>query len=108
MEDRSPALLASVVSPRLVNSFPLRNLAMTNEDIAMGIRGSAVDCPLAIVLRRVPWIVAVDLSGPQPRFTDRNGNGHNLDLPQEIIDWIGRFDRGEKVEPMNVVLHGDL
>lgn len=101
--DRSPELMLGVSSYIPVYG-PTQTIPMTPEDMAEGIRGDAMDCPIARMLLRVPGIIAVNLSGRHPTFTDQFGNERRLVLPAEIAEWIGRFDRGEPVEPLNVIL----
>ena len=73
---------------------------VTEEDIAEGRRGDGATCAFArAVMRLDPAVEAINLSGENPTVT-RLGVTRPVGVSREFVEWIGKFDRGEPVEPV--------
>lgn len=72
-------------------------VSVTAEDISIGVRYRSCLCPVALAMTRasgkqvIVWLHQWSYEGVYPSFSD---------LPREVVGWIMRFDKGEKVEPM--------
>lgn len=102
--DRSPELARvpyNSVSPTLKQMFGQMTPAqVTGEDIEEGQRGDGATCAFARAVKRIdPTVTDMNLSGENPSFT-RDGVIQALQLHPDIVEWIGKWDRGEPVEPM--------
>lgn len=93
--DRSPEL--SRAATRSGGLFG-RPLEMEPEDISESVRGSGAKCALARLIYRKIGKVA-NLEGERPTI-----DGKPVWLGPDIIEWIGRYDRGEPVEPITINL----
>jgi hypothetical protein len=100
--DRSRELLksAGTATPSVVSE--VRYEVVTAEDIEQGRRGDGIACALARALQRAFPGTEFDISGEHPTV-----NGNPLVLHPDIAEWIGRYDRGEPVQPfvIEVNLH---
>lgn len=70
---------------------------ITDADIRAGIRGNGRACALAFVLDRMFPGADVNIDGEHPTV-----NGSPLAIDHQIVDWIGKFDRGEDVVPLDI------
>jgi hypothetical protein len=105
--DRSPELARNPgIPPSLMQGLGGRMLTMLPADVENGVRGDGDRCPFACVFRRnFLGIRSVNLSGEHPSITMVDGSVLPISLQPEMIEWIGRFDRGEHVEPMNLIVY---
>jgi hypothetical protein len=95
--DRSPELARASHSGG-IGSLTGRWVKMNQEDIDEGERGVGATCALARMLIREGF-TDVNIEGEHPTV-----NGRPIEIGAEIVDWIGRFDRREHVEPILIVL----
>ena len=82
-------------------------LTVTEEDIAEGIPKDPFCCPLAEALRRLPhvWGSRVLPQGYEICLVNPNDyDGKVYLLPDDALDFIQRFDAGEKVKPETFVM----
>lgn len=82
--------------------MPTKNkieILITKEDIRNGIRNKPDCCPVALSLKRAGYN-AVNVWGHRTSFLDPKTNEMIFrDLPSNLIDFIIKFDRKEKVSP---------
>jgi hypothetical protein len=99
--DRSPELARNKTPlgglPGLMGLIAKRRQLVISQDVLdRAERGNGAKCALAIVIKeQLGW--DADISGETPTV-----NGQVISMDKEIIDLIGRFDRGEKVEPQTI------
>lgn len=76
-------------------------IAVTQEDIAVGTPDSSLSCPVARAIKRATraGLVSVDVDEIVIRFRPDGGPPIYLNTPDEIIEFIDAFDSGEEVEP---------
>lgn len=99
--DRSPELA------RAPRSFGYAGLLLitayvTEEDIAEGRKGDGSSCAIARAFLRNPNVDWIHLEGEAPFIRLKDGNNIKLSMPQPLVEWIGMFDRGEPVWPMEL------
>jgi hypothetical protein len=72
-------------------------------DASNGTRGDGGDCPLA------RGLIAHGCSEPRIQGEHatliRNGKRVEITLGRAVIDWIGRFDRGENPPPLTIFIN---
>ena len=96
--DRSPEMLRGKPGGSLTRL--IARVRVTKEDIAEGRRGDGASCAIArALLRQFPECTKVSVAGEAPVIWIK-GSRQELHLGREIIEWIGRFDRSEPVEPL--------
>lgn len=102
--DRSPELKRGTsYDPRYAATGFMRACEMFPEDITEGKKGDGAACAFARVIKRsFPEATNIHLEGEHPGWDLPRGGHAELAMPPEMIDWIGRFDRGEEVEPMTL------
>jgi hypothetical protein len=89
----------TVVDPLSRVSKNRLRIDVNSDDIAKGKRCSAIDCPIAIAIRRAVPNVEV-IVGP----TEANIGDLRLRLPREIQTWIKKYDAEKYVEPLSFLL----
>lgn len=102
--DRSPELQrgakpnepTSLIPPSLI----CETFIVSDEIIARSKRGDGAACAIARVIKQRHPDWAVDISGEYPLIKDTR-----ISLPQYIVDWIGKFDRGEPVGEVSFSLY---
>lgn len=75
------------------------NVSVTAHDIENGDPNLCGFCPIARALERqtgIPWLVHADKARPL-----MSAPGSYIDLPDEAILFITRYDAGEPVEPFD-------
>lgn len=100
--DRSPELLRGAGLPRQIPldkiGGSIQWLEITEEDIREGRKGDGASCALARAISRTFPGVTANVQGENPSIYYGNGAGR-LNLARDVAEWIGKFDRGEPVEP---------
>lgn len=74
----------------------MTTVEITARDVANGVRGSEVHCPVALALCRATgknWLVLTRTQAVIHRREDVAA----VALPVEVADFIGRYDSGEDV-----------
>lgn len=81
-------------------------IKVTQDDIRNGLKETASLCPIALAAKRsLAKIGSMDGVGITIiGFTANNGRQYNLDLPNEVTEFIRRFDGDEPVEPFEFQL----
>jgi len=99
--DRSPELLRGAVSAFRFDGR-ISYLQITAEHIHAGKKGNGAACALALAYKE-QFGLDVDVSGEHPTC-----DGLPMTIDRYMAEWIGKFDRGEDVQPfeVRVVFHG--
>jgi hypothetical protein len=95
--DRSPELRRGAIPDNHERSTPANHAEMyiiDDDVIATARRGDGVACAIALVIKRKHPDWDVNISGERPII-----GGQPVPLTESLVDWIGRFDRHEPVEP---------
>jgi hypothetical protein len=100
--DRSPELLRHAGFPVHCGPGSRVPVHVTQDDINAGTPGDGAACPVALAIQRALPGAKVHI-GATPTI-----NGRVIGLGADIADWIGRYDRGEHVDPFTIQLSGDL
>lgn len=100
--DRSPELLRGAI-PVSIGRRP-SNLTLVTEG---AVRGDGGKCALAKAVCELPGIREAHIEGERPYLITDEGKTLPVCLDSEVAEWIGRFDRGEPVEPMEVFFSFD-
>ena len=93
---------SQVLDPKTKEPYPAGlpfTFKVTQRDIDHGVTRSCSKCPVARAVHRAGkrrWTVSLDQIGPD--------KGQNYWLPEKVISWIGKFDGGQKVEPITVTI----
>jgi hypothetical protein len=74
---------------------------VTQDDFDNGTPGDGAQCFLALAIKRAIPGADVSITGEQPTINDRS-----IALTADIIEKIGRYDRGEPVQPFTIYLSG--
>lgn len=78
---------------------------VTEEDIAEGRKGDGSSCAIARSFLRDPNVAWIHLEGEAPSIRLKDGDIIQLSMPQVLVEWIGKFDRGEPVCPLELRYH---
>ena len=77
---------------------------VTQEHIDCGVRGDSCTCPIALALRHARkrnWLVRIVRA-------IESGQPERWELELEISTWIGAFDDGQPVQPIQLVMDTEL
>lgn len=110
--DRSPELARSsheAIAPTdwryaLATNIP-RRVKMTQEIIDSSVRGDGAACAFARAWKAECPDDEPHIEGEQPYIVRRVGGQEwqqPISFPPAVVEWIGRFDRGEPVEPLTL------
>lgn len=75
---------------------------VTERDIALGRRASALWCPVALATKRALQRAHVEVSRKRiviPPEWDDDGDELTWETPAVVERWVRRFDEGERVKP---------
>ncbi len=98
--DRSPELRRGSEYKQGNGAYGSRWLTITQKDIDEAQRGDGANCALARMIKKAfGEETQVNIQGENPTVM-----GKTIQLAPEIIDWIGRFDRGEEVQPFDICI----
>lgn len=75
-------------------------IEVTQEDIDKGKRHDCEECAVALAVKRTPLAEQFVGIGPQHLVLREATPKSILPLPEEIIEFIAAFDRGEAVQPV--------
>lgn len=97
MNDRSPALASAACAPPGNRSYR-RKKAVVVEAVAAtdgSGRGKGDLCPVALACKKALPGCEPHIEGPNPYVVLPDGSTRRLFLSPDLIEEIGRFDRGE-------------
>lgn len=78
---------------------------VTKSDIARGVAGSSVSCPVALSLRRIFGEEILVNNFSVWFYLSNNGGGSiNVGLPPKVSNFIGAWDNHRKVKPFSFYL----
>lgn len=99
MTDRSGALSQAPSTSYVWPGDPCEGtLRITAAHIEQGTPGDPENCPIILAVKE-QFGLDLHLGGSAPYVQLKNGGREELKLGQDVAEWVGRFDRGERVEP---------
>jgi len=73
----------------------------------VGVRGDSGSCALArVICETLHEVKEAHVGGEHPYVILHGGTRRDFALTPELAEWIGRFDRGEPVEPIRIEFGG--
>lgn len=98
--DRSPELARNPARPNGLRGGADKAIVITRDDVRNSKRGDGAQCAIARVITRETGITDINLATDNPTI-----NGRPAALGIDLINWIGRFDRGEDPGPLTIYLN---
>ena len=95
--DRSPELRRNPKNNGILGASP--KAVKLTVDPGEGVRGDGAACAIAAVIKRETGLDS-DISSEHPTV-----GGVHVGMTPPIIDWIGRYDRGEQVDALTFTLN---